>query len=193
VGTRWNADKLRLELVRLHAYHSERILSRSPALAPLASTAGMHHERQDGSGYHRQVRAAAIPMEARILAAADVYNALTQARPHRPARSADEAAAMVTSEAKAGRLDREAVGAVLAAAGQVSPKHRRGWPCDLTDREVQVLRLVARGLSTREVARQLVISPKTADHHVQHVYAKIGVSTRASATLFAVEHELLRE
>jgi HD-GYP domain-containing protein (c-di-GMP phosphodiesterase class II) len=184
-GTDW-------ELVRLHAYHSERILGRSPSLAPLASTAGMHHERQDGSGYHRQARSATIPMAARVLAAADVYQALTQERPYRPARSAETAAQLLSMEAHAGRLDKEAVDAVLTAAGRSTRGRRRGWPCGLTDREVEVLRLVARGCSTRDIARQLVISPKTADHHVQHVYAKIGVSTRASATMFALEHDLLR-
>jgi putative nucleotidyltransferase with HDIG domain len=180
------------EQVRLHAYHTERILSRSPALAPLALIAGMHHERQDGSGYHRQASSAAVPMAARVLAAADTYQALTRDRPYRPARSADEAAGVLAADARARRLDHEAVEAVLAAAGQRTPTARRTWPCDLTDREVEVLRLVARGLSTREVAQELVISPKTADHHIQHVYTKVGVSTRAAATLFALEHDLLR-
>ena len=188
-GPLTNAD---WEQVRLHAYHTERILSRSPALAPLATLAGMHHERQDGSGYHRQVRSSAIPMPARALAAADVYQALTQDRPHRRAYSAEAAASHLTEEGKAGRLDRQAVDAVLAAAGQRARTTRRTWPGGLSEREVEVLRLVARGRSTREIARELVISPKTADHHVQHIYSKIAVSTRASATLFALEHDLLR-
>jgi len=179
------------EQVRLHAYHTERILSRSPALAPLAAVAGMHHERQDGSGYHRQIQSRAIPLSARVLAAADVYQALTQNRPHRPAYSAGAAADRLTSEATAGRLDQQAVNAVLAVAGHRVRGLQRTWPRGLSDREVEVLRLVARGYATREIARQLVISPKTADHHVQHVYAKIAVSTRASATLFALEHDLL--
>jgi DNA-binding NarL/FixJ family response regulator len=152
----------------------------------------MHHERQDGSGYHRQASSTAVPVAARLLAAADTYQALTQDRPHRPSRSADEAAGLLAAEARAHRLDQEAVEAVLAAAGQRTPPARRTWPCDLTDREVEVLRLVARGLSTRDVAQALVISPKTADHHIQHVYTKVGVSTRAAATLFALEHDLLR-
>ena len=181
------------EQVRLHAYHTERILSRSPVLAPLAKLAGMHHERQDGSGYHRQVRSNGIPMPARVLAAADVYQALTQQRPHRSAHSADAAADHLAEEGKAGRLDPEAVDAVLAAAGHAARALRRAWPGGLSEREVDVLRLVARGQSTREIARELVISPKTADHHVQHIYTKIGVSTRASATLFALEHDLLRD
>jgi DNA-binding NarL/FixJ family response regulator len=62
----------------------------------------------------------------------------------------------------------------------------------LSDREVEVLRLVAGGLSNRQIAAALVISPRTVEHHVQHVYTKIGVSTRAAAAMFAMEHGLLR-
>jgi HD-GYP domain-containing protein (c-di-GMP phosphodiesterase class II) len=179
------------EQVRLHPYHSERILSRSSALAPLASLAGMHHERQDGSGYYRQVRAAMIPSGARVLAAADAYQAMTQERPHRPALTPDAAAEQLNSEAAHGRLDAEAVRAVLEVSGH-SPA-RLAWPAGLSDREVQVLRLVARGCSNREMARLLWISPKTVDHHVQHIYTKIGVSTRAAAAMFAMEHDIIRQ
>jgi HD-GYP domain-containing protein (c-di-GMP phosphodiesterase class II) len=179
------------ERVRLHAYHTERILSRSAALAPLAPVAGMHHERQDGSGYHRQVAGVAIPLSARILAAADTFAALIEERPHRPAHPAEVAARVLEEEASAGRLDPQAVGGVLMAAGQSARLVRHAAPADLTERELEVLRLVARGSSTREVARRLVISPKTADHHIQHIYSKIGVSTRAAAALFAMEHDLL--
>jgi HD-GYP domain-containing protein (c-di-GMP phosphodiesterase class II)/DNA-binding CsgD family transcriptional regulator len=181
------------EQVRLHPYHSERILSRSSALAPLAPLAGMHHERQDGSGYHRQASATMIPTGARLLAAADAYQAMTQERPHRPALTPEAAAEQLSSEAAQGRLDPEAVRAVLEAAGH-QPEHvRPAWPAGLSDREVQVLRLLAHGHSNREVARLLWISPKTAGHHVQHIYAKIGVSTRAAAAMFAMEHDLIHE
>jgi HD-GYP domain-containing protein (c-di-GMP phosphodiesterase class II) len=179
------------EQVRLHPYHSERILSRSTALAPLASVAGMHHERQDGSGYFRQATAAMISNGARVLAAADAYQAMTQERPHRPALTPGAAAEQLSSEAAQGRLDAEAVRAVLEVAGH--PPARLTWPAGLSDREVQVLRLVARGYSNREIARLLWISPKTAGHHVQHIYAKIGVSTRAAAAMFAMEHDLVRK
>lgn len=179
------------EQVRLHPYHTERILARSPALSPLAPLAGMHHERQDGSGYHRQISGSAIPLAARLLAAADVYQAMTEKRPHRPALSGDQAADELRQEAKTGRLAPEPVDAVLAAAGHEPAPNARPWPAGLSDREVEVLRLVARGSSTREVATSLSISPKTADHHVQHIYNKIGVSTRAAAALFAMEHDLL--
>ena len=179
--------------MRLHPYHGERILARSPALASLAPIVGMHHERLDGSGYHRQATAERIPMTARILAAADVYEGLTQARAHRPAYAPSEAADRLAFEAAAGRLDAEAVEAVLAAAGHDhAGPIRQGWPADLTDREVEVLRLVARGLSNREVAGRLFISPKTVGRHVEHIYQKLDVSSRAAAAIFAVRHDLLR-
>jgi HD-GYP domain-containing protein (c-di-GMP phosphodiesterase class II) len=178
------------EQVRLHPYHSERILSCSTALAPLAPLAGMHHERQDGSGYYRRATAPMIQDGARVLAAADAYQAMTQERPHRSAHTAGAAAEQLRSEAAQGRLDAEAVQAVLEVAGH--PPARLNWPAGLSDREVQVLRLVARGHSNREIASLLWISPKTAGHHVQHIYAKIGVSTRAAAAMFAMEHDLVR-
>jgi HD-GYP domain-containing protein (c-di-GMP phosphodiesterase class II) len=181
------------EDVRLHPYQSERILVRSSALEPLARIAGMHHERQDGSGYHHGASAAGIPAEARLLAAADVFQAVTQDRPHRPARSPEEAADVLSDEATAGRLDPECVRAVVEAAGQRPPTARTSWPAGLSDREVDVIRLVARGLTNRAIAERLVISPRTAEHHVQHVYAKIGASTRAAAAMFAMEHGLLAE
>jgi HD-GYP domain-containing protein (c-di-GMP phosphodiesterase class II) len=179
------------EQVRLHPYYAERILSRSPLLAPLAPLAGMHHERQDGSGYHRQATASTIPTGARLLAAADAYQAMTQERPHRPAFTPDTAAEQLNAEATQGRLDTEAVRAVLDAAGQPPIRNRGSWPAGLSDREVEVLRLVARGCSNREIGSRLYISPKTAGHHVQHIYSKTGVSTRAGAAMFAMEHDLV--
>jgi HD-GYP domain-containing protein (c-di-GMP phosphodiesterase class II)/DNA-binding CsgD family transcriptional regulator len=176
------------ERVRLHPYQSERILSRSRVLAPLARTAGMHHERQDGSGYHRGAAGAQVPAAARVLAAADAFQAMTQDRPHRPRLAPEAAAAALTEEVRAGRLDPECARAVIAAAGQPPPKVRTGWPAGLSDREVEVLRLVARGLSNRAIASHLYISPRTAEHHVQHIYTKIGASTRAAAAMFAMEH-----
>ena len=179
------------EQIRLHPYHTERILSCSPTLAPLGWIAGLHHERLDGSGYHHGVSASALPTSARILAAADTFQTATQDRPHRPARSAEQAAEHLTAAAAAGRLDADCVVAVIAAAGQERPGVRREWPSGLSDREVEVLRLLARGLSNPEIAKRLVISSRTAEHHVQHIYTKIGHSTRAAAALFAMEHDLL--
>jgi HD-GYP domain-containing protein (c-di-GMP phosphodiesterase class II)/DNA-binding CsgD family transcriptional regulator len=180
------------EQVRLHPYHTERILSCSPVLQPLVRIAGMHHERLDGSGYHHGVPAPAIPLAARILAAADAFQTATQPRPHRPARSPEQAADLMVAEANAGRLDPDCVKAVVEAAGESPSRMRPSWPAGLSDRELEVLRLVARGLTNREVAEALVISRRTAEHHVQHVYVKIGCSTRAGAALFAMEHDLLR-
>ena len=180
------------EQVRLHPYHTERILTRSVALAPLARIAGMHHERQDGSGYHHGAAAGEVPVEARVLAAADAFQAMTQDRPHRGALPAAEAAASVTAAARAGLFDPECVRAVVEEAGQAAGRVRGDWPANLTDREVEVLRWVTRGSSNRAIAAELVISPRTAEHHVQHIYDKIGVATRAGAAVFAMEHGLVR-
>ncbi|MEA2218054.1 MAG: hypothetical protein QOJ35_680 [Solirubrobacteraceae bacterium] len=176
------------ERVRLHSHWTERVLSSTAVLAPIASLAAAHHERLDGTGYHRAARAADLPRGARLLAAADVLAALTEDRPHRPARSRDEAARMVQDEAVAGRLDPEAAAAVIEASGVARP--RRAWPNDLTDREVDVLRLTARGLSNKAIAAALVVSPRTVQNHLAAVYDKTGRRTRAGAAVFAVEHGL---
>lgn len=178
------------ERVRLHPYHSERILTRVPALASLAPLAGGHHERLDGSGYHRQLRGSALDPETRVLAAADVFAGMTQERTHRPACAPEEAAAELRALAADKRLDFDAVRGVLEAAGQPGPP-RRPAPHGLSDREVEVLRLMTQGHSNREIAGRLFISPRTAEHHVQHIYTKIGVSTRAAAAMFAMQHELV--
>jgi HD-GYP domain-containing protein (c-di-GMP phosphodiesterase class II) len=180
------------EQVRLHPYQTERILSRSTALEPLARLAGMHHERQDGSGYHHGAAGPEVPTAARVIAAADVFQAMTQDRPHRAALAEEAAAEAVMTEAANGQLDVECARAVLDAAGHRARRPPAAWPAGLSDREVEVLRLVARGLSNKEVARKLSISPRTAEHHIQHVYTKVGVSTRAAVALFAMEHDLLR-
>ncbi|ASN52906.1 HD domain-containing phosphohydrolase [Sinomonas sp. R1AF57] len=180
------------ERLRLHPYYSERILGRLAASAPLARLAGMHHERLDGSGYYRGAIAAEIPWEARILAAADAFQTLLLAPPGRPdeARTPARAAEGLLRLAPA-QLDADAVDAVLASAGVRSRRTRPAWPGGLTEREVEVLRLLCRGARKKDVAAALRISPSTADHHVRHIYGKIGVSSRAAATLFAVEHDLL--
>ena len=180
------------ERVRLYPYHTERIVARPAAFAPLAPLAGAPHERLDGSGYHRGLPAAVIPPAARVLAAADVYQAMTEARPYRPALAAEAAARQMSAEVADGRLDREAVDAVLAAAGQSSAPSRAAWPAGLTEREVQVLRLVATAKPNKEIAGALFISQDTVKNHIKHIYQKIGRSTRAGAALFAVEHDLIR-
>jgi HD-GYP domain-containing protein (c-di-GMP phosphodiesterase class II) len=179
------------ERVRLHPYYSERIVGRVARLEPLARLAGMHHERMDGSGYHRGSQRGDIPPSARVLAAADAYQAMTQPRPHRPARTRDEAAEIVRADAHAGRLDVNAVDDVLTAAGHRSTSARRAWPAGLSEREVEVLRLICRGGTKRQAAALLRISPSTVDHHVRHIYEKVGVASRAGAALFAVDNGLL--
>jgi HD-GYP domain-containing protein (c-di-GMP phosphodiesterase class II) len=176
------------EQIRLHAYQTERVLVRSPFLAELAAVAGYHHERIDGSGYHRGVAAMSLDPMARLLAAADAYHAMTEPRPHRQPLSPDEAADALAAEARARHLAPDAVSAVLEAAGHSSPPIER--PAGLTERELEVVRLLARGLQTKQVARALAISTKTADYHIQNSYRKIGVSTRAGATLFAMQNGL---
>jgi HD-GYP domain-containing protein (c-di-GMP phosphodiesterase class II) len=180
------------ERVRLQPYLTERMLRQSEALAPVAAIAVQHRERLDGSGYPRGLSGAGISREARLLGAADAYQAMREPRPHRAARRADEAAAELRAEVKAGRLDADAVEAVLGAAGHRVPRRREG-PAGLTPREVEVLKLVARGLSNKEIAERLVISPKTVGNHVEHIYTKIDASSRAAASLFAMQHGLLPE
>jgi HD-GYP domain-containing protein (c-di-GMP phosphodiesterase class II) len=180
------------ERVRMHPYLTERMLSQSEWLAPLGTVAGQLRERLDGSGYPRGLKGVDIGMPARVLAAADVYQAMIEPRPHRPARSPDAAAAELRAEVVAHRLDGDAVDAVLAAAGHARGR-RREHPAGLTTREVDVLRLLARGLSHRQIAERLVISPKTARNHIEHIYTKIGATSRVTASLFAVRHGLLPE
>jgi len=179
------------ESVRLHAYHTERILLRSSVLAPYAATAGLHHERLDGSGYHRGALASGIPPPARVLAAADSYQAQTSGRPYRPARDPARAAATLRDEVRAGRLDRDAVEAVVAAAENRPLRLTGGGR--LSEREVEVLGLLAGGSSTRDVAARLSITEKTVRHHVEHIYDKLGVSTRAAAVVAAIGEGRLRD
>ena len=179
------------ERVRLHPYHTERIVGRWENLQDIAETAALHHERLDGSGYHRRLPGLMLSLSARLLAAADVYQALTEPRPHRPAMNPSEAERELRREVKAGRLDATAADAVLAAAGHRIRRQRRPGPAGLSERELEVLSLLARGLSNRDIARRLMISRATVDHHIRHIYNKVGVSTRAAATIFALQHELI--
>jgi DNA-binding CsgD family transcriptional regulator len=168
------------------------MLRQSDALAPLGAIAVQHRERLDGSGYPRGLSGTAISRSARILGAVDAYQAMREPRPYRGPRPPDDAAAELRMEVRAGRMDAEIVEAVLGAAGHRIARRREG-PAGLTQREVEVLRLLARGLSNKLIADQLVISPKTVANHVEHIYAKIGASTRARASLFAMQHGLLPE
>lgn len=178
------------ERVRLHAYYTERILIRCGPLEELVTVAGAHHERMDGTGYHRGAKASSLSAGARLLAAADAFCAMTERRPHRPPLPPRDAADELQRAGTEGRLDVRSVRAVLEAVGQDRTPSRAAWPAGLTDREVDVLRLLALGLSNKQVARRLTLSPKTVGRHVEHIYAKLGVSTRPGATLFAMEHGL---
>jgi HD-GYP domain-containing protein (c-di-GMP phosphodiesterase class II) len=179
------------ERVRLHPYLSERVLGRCALLAPYARLAGRHHERADASGYYCGLGGDQLSVADQLLAAADAYCAMGEDRPYRPAVTPAEAASALCDKVDAGRLRKAAVDAVLAAAGYAARPPRVARPAGLTEREVEVLRLIARGRADKQVANALGISPKTVGHHVEHIYAKAGVTTRAGATLFAMEHGLL--
>ena len=178
------------ERVRMYPYLTERMLRQSAALAPLGEIAVQHRERLDGSGYPRGLSGAAVSRLARVLGAADAYQSMREPRPHRPGRSAAEALEAMRDAVRAGRLDAAAADAVLEAAGHRLPRRREG-PAGLTAREVEVLVLLARGMSNRQIGERLVITPKTAGNHVEHIYAKIDATSRAGAAMFAVQHGLL--
>jgi len=179
------------ERVRLHPYYTERILEQAPALSSLARLAGGHHERLDGSGYHRGDPAALLPLLSRILASADAFHAMTELRPHRPAFGPAGAAQELAKDVSAGRLDRDAVTAVLEAAGQRAQLPKRDWPAGLSDREIDIIRLAVRGRSNRQMAGELFVSEDTVKTHMRHIYEKVGFSSRAGLALFAMENDLL--
>jgi HD-GYP domain-containing protein (c-di-GMP phosphodiesterase class II) len=180
------------ERMRMQPYFTERMLQQSPVLAPLAAIAVQHRERLDGSGYPRALSGGAISRPARIVAAAEAYQAMRERRPYREARAPDEAARELRADARAGRFDAEVVEAVLEAAGH-RVKRRIGGPSGLTAREIEVLRLLAQGLATKEIGAKLDMSPKTAANHIEHIYAKIDANNRATATMYAMQHGLLAE
>lgn len=178
------------ERVRMVPYLTERVLARSPHLAVLAGPASMVYERMDGSGYPRGLPGAMLPPAARILAAAQMLRALGEDRPHRPGADPDECARILRAEVTAGRLDGDAVAAVLATAQGRRPR-KRPQVAGLTARELDVLALLVRGRTTKEIGRALGITARTAGSHVEHIYTKIGVHSRGSAAVFAMRHGLL--
>lgn len=178
------------ERVRLHAYYTDRVLRRAGKLAPLAATASAAHERGGGTGYPRGVGIATVTALGRLLGAADAYHAMIEDRPHRRALSPRGAAGQLRDAGREGELDGAAVDAVLAAAGH--PVRRKPTaPAGLTPREVEVLALLARAAPTKVIASVLQISPKTAGNHIEHIYSKIGVASRAEAAMFAMQHGLV--
>ena len=179
------------ERVRLHPYFTERVFAPSQGLSEFGALGALHHERLDGSGYHRGLAVAMLDAPARLLAAANVYAALTEDRPHRTALGAEDAAKRLGAEVRDGRLDKRAVDAVITAAGHKPPQVRRAQSVALSEREIEVLRLVARQLSNKQIARELGISDKTVEHHVSHIFDKTGVTTRTGAALYATHHGLI--
>ena len=183
------------EQVRLHPYHSERILSKVPALEPIIALVAAHHEAMDGHGYYRGLKGSQVPLGARVIAVADRFDELTHDAPDGPGRESDQAVDVMRQEVGS-RLYPDAFQALTEDLSGVDHPHRKRtrqqeWPARLTDREVDVLRLIARGLNRRQVARALFIAEGTVRSHLEHIYSKIGVSSRAAAALFAVEHDLL--
>jgi HD-GYP domain-containing protein (c-di-GMP phosphodiesterase class II) len=178
------------ERARTHPYLTERMLARTPTLRRIGQCAALHHERLDGSGYPKGLTTDAIPIAARILAAADVYDGLRQPRPHRAAVDGPAAERVLRDEVAAGRLDGDAANAVLTAAGH-RVRRRAGLPGGLTPREVDVVVQLARGRSNPEIAEALGVSRRTVTSHLEHVYTKLGVSGRTEAALFAMRHGLV--
>ena len=178
------------ERVRMHPYLTQRMLRQSSALAPLGAIAAQCRERLDGSGYPAGLSGAAISLPARVLGAADAYDSMRERRPYRAALTPAAAASELRREVTEGRLDRDAVDAVLFVAGHRVGRRREG-PSGLTARETDVLRLVALGWSSKEIAKELVISPKTVRNHIEHIYTKIDATNRVTASLFAVQHGLI--
>jgi HD-GYP domain-containing protein (c-di-GMP phosphodiesterase class II) len=179
------------ERVRLHSYYTDRALARAGVLAKVGAIASHHHERLDGTGYHRGSTAAQIPFGARLVAAADAFHAMTEHRAHRPALSIDYAVDELRRAVRDGKLDGEAAQAILAVVGQSRGARRLARVGGLTERELEVVRLLARGMSDRQIAERLTVSARTAHHHVEHIYTKLGVSTRAAATVVALQHDLV--
>ncbi len=177
------------ERVRLHPYLTVRILSQVAGLERIAALAGNHHERVDGSGYPRGLSGAALGLPDRLLAAAVSYQSAREPRPYRGELAPEAAERRLRESVREGGLDPVAVDAVLHAAGRRAgrPSPR---PAGLTAREAEVLCLVARGASNKEIAASLGISEKTARNHVERTYAKIGVSNRIGASIYAMQHGL---
>lgn len=176
------------QLVESHNAHTETILNLAPGMRSLGAQAAQAHERSDRSGYPR-----ATPLGeagAGLLAAADVYEALTHDRPWRRAHGEKDAAKMLLEEAKSGRLPRRAVEAVLDAAGHTKRTSESAYPKGLSRREAEVLALLAQGLTTKEIGERLSVAAKTAENHISSIYEKTGARGRAAAALFAVEHGL---
>jgi len=179
------------ERFRLHPYYTERVLARVAPLRGLAGTAASHHEWLNGQGYHRRVAGVQIPRGGRILATADTYVALLRqaGEPAKPERVLGGMRPLVGIQLDGACY--EALQAFLSGAAPRPSAATRPYPANLSEREVEVLRLLVEGLGNRELARKLVLSEKTVEHHLDHIYSKLGVSCRTAAAVFAVQRGLV--
>lgn len=177
------------EQLRLAPYWTSRATTRIGALAGAADAGSYAAERLDGSGAFRACAGASIPIEGRIVAAASAWIALQSLRPWRAAMAPDAARALLEEEADAGRFDRAAVRAICS--GSAPAEDRAQDKVMLTERETEVFRGISLGLTNKEVARSLAISPSTVRTHVENVFRKLECTTRAAATLKAVTLRLI--
>ena len=181
-------DWAQWERVRLHAHYPERVLAPIGALGSVTEIAVAAHEHVDGSGYHQRRSGRALVPAARLLAAADVAQAMSEDRPHRPALEPAAVARELVASAREGHLDGTAVDAVLASLGmetRAEPRSVNG----LSERELDVSRLLARGKTNREIALILGISVRTVHNHVQHIFDKLGVHSRSGAAIWLMDHD----
>jgi HD-GYP domain-containing protein (c-di-GMP phosphodiesterase class II) len=177
------------ERVRMHPYLTDRVLTRITGLSQVAAVARAHHEHLDGSGYPLGLAGTTLGRPERLLATAVAYQSALEPRPYREPLSPGDAAARLKDRVTRGELDSDSAEAVLAVAGHARTKLRRDDA--LTPRETEILALVARGLTNRDIATRLVLSEKTVRNHVERTYAKIGASNRVGASLYALEQGLV--
>ncbi|MYM65788.1 LuxR family transcriptional regulator [Pseudoduganella sp. FT55W] len=170
------------EQMRLASYWTSRAATRIGALGDAANIGSYTGERLDGSGAFRGCTLAAIPLEGQVVAAAAAWVALQSLRPWRAAMSEDEARALLKQEAAAGRFGEAVVRAVTGASPAAAEAQDKIL---LTEREIEIFRRISLGLTNKEVARVLAISPSTVRTHVENVFRKLGCNTRAAATLKA--------
>lgn len=190
----YKADALsvseRLEMER-HTFQTQFFLSHGTPFAEWADVAASAQERADGSGYHR--RSQLSDLASNILAAANEYDELTHGSPARAPLDAKSAANELNAMAKEMKFMPTAVLLVLQAAGHMVKDAGASLPFGLTRREAQVLARLAKSETTAEVAQNLGISPKTADHHIQSIYKKTDIRARPALALFALEHGIVMD
>jgi HD-GYP domain-containing protein (c-di-GMP phosphodiesterase class II) len=177
------------EYYRLHSYYTQRVLERVEPLQELAPAAASAHEWINGQGYHRQLIGEQIPLYGRILAVADTYAQLTQQQDDKiePADALRKMRSLVGTQFDGSCYDALAASLTRTHLVRKTVPERRQLG-DLTEREAEVLRLLAQGQSNPQIAKTLVISRKTVEHHLEHIYNKIGVTCRTSAVVYAVQH-----